>query len=220
MNRNRQIFFAVFFIVSLNLVFTLNASGDEYIIKQNDVLKTYVFDNPDLNVNTNVPPDGVITFPLVGEINVLGMSSQQLSEILQERLEYYLIDPKVSVFVTAYNPLNVYLLGAFKQAGALTYKPGNRLTDYISEAGGFLSNADLKNCYIYPLNREEEKREINLKELLEESEGGDIDIELEPFDTVYLPEKSGFLFTEWRDVADAVNIVVGLLTLYIVLSRE
>ena len=193
------------------------ASADEYVIKQSDGLKTYIFDNPDLNINTEVPPDGIITFPLVGEINVLGMSSKALSLALQDKLQYYLKDPKVSVFVTAYNPLNVYLLGAFKTPGAIGYKSGSRLTDYITEVGGFLSDADMKHCYIYPLDRSKPRQEFNLKKLLQES--NTIDIILEPFDTVYLPQKSGFLFSEWRDVADAVSIAVGLLTLYLIISR-
>jgi len=210
-------YLSIVFILAVAVV--TSAWADDCVIKQNDNLSTYVFDNQELNVNTSVPPDSLITFPIVGEINVLGLTTNQLAATLMEKLSYYLKDPKVSVFVTAYNPLNVYLLGAFRNPGAIPYKPGDRLTDYISEAGGFAPKANLKKCWIYPLNRQEDKREINLEELLEDTEN-EIAIDLQPFDTVYIPEKSGFLFTDWRDIADAVSIAVGLLTLYIVLQRE
>jgi polysaccharide export outer membrane protein len=155
----------------------------------------------------------------VGEINVLGITANQLAKILESKLSFYIIEPKVNVFVTAYNPLKVYVLGAVTNPGALDYKPGDRLTDYITEAGGFNQTADLKKCYIYPKDSTQKETKVNLKKILDK-DNPDLDIELKPFDTVYLKQKSGFIFSEWRDIADALSIIVGLFTLYLVISNQ
>ena len=190
----------------------------EYEIKPNDIIKTSVFDNSDLNVNFTVPPDGLVSFPLVGEIPVLGKTSRQLEIILAEKLAYYLKEPKVTVQITAYNPLKIYILGSVREPGAYDYKPENRLTDYLSEAGGFDPlRANLKHCYIFPADKSD-KIELNLKKLFR-SDSLDIEYELKPFDTIYLEAYSGFVFTEWRNIAEALNIIVGMFTLYIVLQR-
>ncbi|NQS98434.1 MAG: polysaccharide export protein [candidate division Zixibacteria bacterium] len=207
-------------LITLSILLTSvgNAANDEYVIKPNDMIQTYTFGAPELNINTSVPPDGMISFPMAGEISVLGLTADNLTRVLEERLSHYLINPKVNVFITAYNPLKVYILGAVRVPGAYDYKPGTRLTDYISEAGGFDIDADSKHCYIYPLNQDKPRKEINLKKLLESPES-DWDIEIEPFDTIFLKPKSGFMFSEWRDVADAINILLGVFTLYYIMSR-
>ena len=192
--------------------------SDDYIINPSDILRTYIFDNPDININTTVPPDGIINFPLVGELNVLGLSANKLSKLLEQKLGYYIANPKVSVFVTAYNPLNVYFIGALRNPGSYGYKSGNRLTDYIADAGGFGLDADLKICYIYSHGENTPVKIINLKDILETPESS-LNIPLQPFDTVYLKKKSGFLFSEWRDVADAMTIVVGVFTLYVIINK-
>ena len=194
-----------------------SASG--YEIKPSDDLKTYVYGNPDLNVSTIVPPDGKMTFPLVGEVSVLGITGEQLGTLLQEKLAYYIVDPKVSVFVTAYNPLKIYVLGSVRNPGAYTFKPGQRLTDYLAEAGSFDDRVDMKKCFVYSATEGQEVKIFDLEVLLENNKT-ELDIVLEPFDTVYIKKKSGFIFTEWRDIADALNIIVGLSTLYFVISTR
>ena len=208
------IIISVFILMSVSSV----SYGDDYIISPSDALRTFVFGNPDININTTVPPDGLINFPLVGEINVTGLSVNKLTRLLEEKLGYYIASPKVSVFVTAYNPLNIYLLGALRNPGTYGYKPGSRLTDYIADAGGFDKDVDLKVCHIYPQDESQPVKKINLKEILENPESS-LNIQLQPFDTVYMKNNSGFLFTEWRDVADAMNIIVGVFTLYVLVSR-
>lgn len=210
----------VFFLIVIFIIFsfTTESFSDEYVISPSDALRTYIFGNPDININTTVPPDGIISFPLVGEINVLGLSANKLTKLLEEKLSYYIANPKVNVFVTAFNPLNVYMLGAVRNPGSYGYKSGNRLTDYIADAGGFGPDSDLEICYIYPQDESQPKKIINLKDVLE-NPNSSLNIPLLPFDTVYLKKKSGFYFSEWRDVADAMNIVVGVFTLYVIISR-
>ncbi len=193
--------------------------AQEYVIKPNDQIKSSVFDNPDISVNAAVPPDGIISFPLVGELMVLGKTARQLEVMLADKLSYYIKNPKVSVQISAYNPLKIYLIGAFRNPGSYNYKPENRFVDYLSEAGGFDPlKADIKKCRIYSAGSIL-RMDIDLKELFK-ADSLNIGYELKPFDTIYLPEKSGFSFAEWRDVADAINIILGVFTLYLIIQRN
>lgn len=191
----------------------------DYIIKPNDNITTYIYGNPELNIDAVVPPDGNITFPLVGEVYVIGITPEKLSRILEERLGFYIVEPKVTILVTAYNPLKVYILGAVRSPGAYNYVPGQRLTDYLTLAGGFDVEANLKKCLVYSVKEGEEVIEYDLQVLLEKRMS-DLDIELQPYDTIYVKERSGFLFTEWRDIADALSIILGVFTLYFVISSR
>lgn len=194
-------------------------TSPNYIIKPNDNITTYIYGNPELNINAVIPPDGNITFPLAGEVYVIGITSEKLSRILEEKLSFYIVEPKVTTLLTAYNPLKVYLLGSVRTPGAYNYVPGQRLTDYLTLAGGFDIEANLKKCLVYSVKEDEEVKEYDLQELLEKRMS-DLDIELEPYDTIYVKKRSGFLVTEWRDIAEALSIILGVFTLYFVISTK
>jgi polysaccharide export outer membrane protein len=219
MRKTGSLVFLVTTVLALVLFFCEVSQGEtivdkEYLIKPQDGIKTYVYANTDLNISATVPPDGIVAFPLAGEINILNMTTDQLSKILSEKLSYYLKDPQVSVYITAIQPLKVYVLGAVTKAGAIDFKPGNRLTDYISEAGGFVQNADMKKCYVYPEDKSYPVKIIDMQLLLEEG-NTDLNIEIKAFDTVYIKKKPGFIFENWRDVAEFMRIITGIMTIYL-----
>lgn len=206
------------------IVFTtilVQAGGSEvnsYVIKPNDQIKTMVYGNPELNIATVVPPDGMISFPLIGEVNVLNKTPEQLSIILEEKLTRYLTEPDVSVIISPMQPLKVYVLGSVNKSGAVDYKPGNRLTDYIADAGGFSREADIEKCFIYPVNDSIKAQTISLKEILEEGKTS-LNVELRPFDTVYLQQKPGFTFSNWQEVGEFVRIITGIIAVYLWIDR-
>lgn len=188
------------------------------MIKPNDQIKTMVYGNPELNIATVVPPDGMISFPLIGEVNVLNKTPEQLSIILEEKLTRYLTEPDVSVIISPMQPLKVYVLGSVNKSGAVDYKPGNRLTDYIADAGGFSREADIEKCFIYPVNDSIKAQTISLKEILEEGKTS-LNVELRPFDTVYLQQKPGFTFSNWQEVGEFVRIITGIIAVYLWIDR-
>lgn len=212
-------------ILFLSIIFALTlpriaaAAGEEgYVIKPSDQIRTMVFGNPELNISAVVPPDGKISFPMAGEIYVLNRTADELSQLLKQKLSVYFKDPDVSVFVTAIQPLKVYVLGSVANAGAVDFKPGNRLTDYIADAGGFKREADIEECYVYPLSDTLASNIVNLKEILEEGKA-DLNLQLKPFDTVYIKEKKGFIFENWRDVGEFIRIITGIIAIYLWIDR-
>ena len=84
-----------------------------------------------------VSPQGTITLPLVGSMQVAGVTEQALTDALRARLSRYMYDPPVSLFVKQYGSREVAVVGAVEKPGLYTLKSGSdTLMEMISRAGG------------------------------------------------------------------------------------
>jgi polysaccharide export outer membrane protein len=103
-----------------------------------DVLTVSVYDEPDLSLQSiPVRPDGMIAVPLIGDVQAAGRTVDQLTAAITERLSRFVIEPKVSVIVTAFNSLNYTISGEVSQPGVYPLVTDVRLTEAVAKAGGF-----------------------------------------------------------------------------------
>jgi polysaccharide export outer membrane protein len=104
-----------------------------------DLLDIALFDLPDLSTQVRVTSDGEITFPLLGKLQVLGMTPLQVQDLIRARLVSgdFVKDPQVAVFVSEYANQSVYVLGEVNKPGAYPLLGAHRLYDFISAASGF-----------------------------------------------------------------------------------
>ncbi|MDP2939667.1 MAG: polysaccharide biosynthesis/export family protein [Candidatus Omnitrophota bacterium] len=72
---------------------------EEYAINKGDVLEIAVWQWPDLQKDVIVRPDGKISYPLVGDIRVDGMSLTALDDLLTKKLSEFIKSPEVSIMV-------------------------------------------------------------------------------------------------------------------------
>lgn len=80
--------------------------GDEteYLVGPGDVLDISVWKIPDLTIREIVVrPDGKISFPLIGELKVTGLSLTRLNQELTKALKSYIVNPQVSVMTRSLN---------------------------------------------------------------------------------------------------------------------
>jgi len=176
----------LFRIFLLLVCMVANVSADQgYLIGDEDVLQISVWGNPELNVQVPVRPDGMISFPLVGDVKATGVSPQDLKTILEKAISKYVKDPTVSVIITSINSFKVYVLGEgiTTTSGVVTLKRNTSLLQLIAQLGS-LKNADLDNSFILRDN----KKLINSFSRLVLK--GDIsqDIQLAPNDVVFIPD--------------------------------
>jgi polysaccharide export outer membrane protein len=109
----------------------------QYRIGNNDVLKITVLGHDDLTRTTVVSADGLIAFPLVGDVKVDGLTPAQLEAELKQRLgKDYLVDPQVSVVVETPRSQRVFVLGEFEKPGTYYLTGETRLIDVLSQGGG------------------------------------------------------------------------------------
>ena len=117
--------------------------GDgEYRLGVRDVLQITVFGHEDLTRTETVPSSGTLTFPLIGEIQVAGRTTDAVQRELTERREKdYLVNPHVTVRVKEYESQWVNVVGQVEEPGKYYLKGTARLADVITEAGGLADEA-------------------------------------------------------------------------------
>jgi polysaccharide biosynthesis/export protein len=119
-----------------------SALEQEYQIGEGDLLRITVYDNPDLDTVTRVSGEGRITFPLIGEIAVNGLTTVQVQKRIADRLRDGIIrKPEVSVFIQEYKSKKVTTLGEFVKPGLIELRGNATLMEVISNAGGVTANA-------------------------------------------------------------------------------
>lgn len=114
----------------------------DYRIGAKDLLEIKVFELPELNQTVRVSEDGSITLPLLGRVEIRGMTQNELEKRLAELLEEkYLRNARVSVFIREYRSTQVAIIGAVGKPGMYELVGRRNLLQMISLAGGFRENA-------------------------------------------------------------------------------
>ncbi|MCD6193962.1 MAG: polysaccharide biosynthesis/export family protein [Candidatus Aminicenantes bacterium] len=114
----------------------------EYRIGPKDLLEISVFGLDELNTTVRVSEEGKITLPLLGEVEVQGLTKTQVEKKLAELLERkYLQNPQVTVFIKEYQSKRVSVLGAVRNPGPYELLGRQTLLQIISEAGGMTEDA-------------------------------------------------------------------------------
>jgi polysaccharide export outer membrane protein len=111
-------------------------SDSTYVIGPSDELNISVWNEKQLTLTVPVRPDGMISLPLINDVQAAGRTPAQLRTTITEKLTKFVNDPQVTVIVTAMNSQQVYVLGYVVRAGAYRMLPGMTVLQAISSAGG------------------------------------------------------------------------------------
>lgn len=118
-----------------------DAEASAYRIDTGDRISITVYQEPDLSVNgVRVKADGTIAYPLLGDLQVAGLTSQKLHElVLSKLLDGYLKKPSISVSIDSYRLY--YIKGEVTRPGGYTFVDGLTVAKAVALAGGFTSRA-------------------------------------------------------------------------------
>ena len=114
----------------------------EYGVGPGDVLEVNVIGNDDLSRIPTVQTNGAITYPLLGEVQVAGLTVAEIQRKLTNLLEKdYLVKPQVEVKVREFNSQYVSVVGEVNSPGRKPLRGRTRLIDALLESGGFKATA-------------------------------------------------------------------------------
>ena len=114
----------------------------DYRVGPGDVLEIAVLGNADLTRTATVQPSGSITFPLLNEVPVAGLTVSEVQRRMTALLiKDFLVDPHVEVKVKEFQSQFVIVLGEVNAPGRKVLRGGSRLVDVLVEAGGFTPRA-------------------------------------------------------------------------------
>jgi polysaccharide biosynthesis/export protein len=116
--------------------------SNAYKIGALDVLEISVFKVPEMSKSVQVADSGTANFPLVGDIQVVGRTAQQVERDLAAKLgAKYLQNPQVTLFVKEYNSQRVTIEGAVKKPGVFPIRGQGSLMQFIAMSEGLDPNA-------------------------------------------------------------------------------
>lgn len=119
----------------------------EYVLGKGDSIRVVIFQNPDLTIETRVTENGTISYPLVGAMQVGGLSIPAAERTIAKALSDggFIQKPQVNILLLANRGNQVSVLGAVSRPGRFPLETFNtRLSEMIAIAGGITATgADL-----------------------------------------------------------------------------
>jgi polysaccharide export outer membrane protein len=138
-------------VAALVLLFarSVGALEPDYVLGPEDSITVVVLRHSDLNVSAVIPSDGKIVVPILGEILASGKTRLQLAKQIAEGLRGRVADPEVSVMLQGMRTRRVYVLGTGTGQHIIDLKPGWRVTEVITAAGGLTSRPELTHARLF-----------------------------------------------------------------------
>jgi polysaccharide biosynthesis/export protein len=170
---------------------TATAQSIPYQIGPGDVLRIFVWRNPELSVTVPVRPDGQVSMPLVQDVAATGITPGALAREIEKRLAKYVTDPNVTVIPSRFvGPFTyqVRVVGEAAVPRALPFRENMTLLDAMIETGGLTRYAaGNRATLVRTVNGAQESYQIFLDSLIKQ---GDIDanVALLPGDIIIIPQ--------------------------------
>lgn len=134
------------------------ANSDQYIIGPEDVLDIFVWKDEQLTKTVPVRIDGMISLPLVNDIQAAGLTPLQLKDVIVNKLKGYVDNPTVTVTVREANSYKIYVSGEVRTPGVMRIRSETTLLKAIISAGGFTEWANRRKILIISTENGKEKR--------------------------------------------------------------
>ena len=179
-----------------------------YILGPNDSIYINFEGVPLFSKNYLIDEQGEIFLPELKDF-LQGKTIKELENLLQEKYKPFIIDPEISIKITGYRPVKVYLGGELKKPGLYALNKLPRLFDAIKSAKGLTLYSNLEDIEIIRQNSLSQgggkiKTSINLLSLLE---NGDQSKNIRIFDGDYIfVKKSSELISKQLRLATRSNI--------------
>ena len=161
--------------------------GLEYRIGPEDVLHISVWKEEDLDREVLVRPDGGISFPLAGDLQVSGRTPIEVQDEIRSRLQRYVPDAEVTVSIEKVSGYTIFVLGEVEEPGQFTLGRYVDVVQALTLSGGFTPYANKRGIQIL---RRQDGREVTYKfDFRSVSRGRNLDqnIILQSGDVVLVP---------------------------------
>jgi polysaccharide biosynthesis/export protein len=162
-------------------------SNTAYKLNQGDALHVSVWGEETLKKDVKVLPDGSISFPLAGRVEVANSTSTEVEKRITEKLKTYLPDPQVTVLVTGTEGNRAYIIGKVLRPGTVLLTGPMTVLQALSQAGGLDKFADLDAIKVLRIgNGGQSTISVNYNKLIN-GQSLDSNILLRTGDTILVP---------------------------------
>ena len=163
-----------------------------YTLGAGDVVEVDIFRVEQYSGESQVLVDGTLNLPLVGKVDVRGLTLEEASGVLSRQYSQYLKRPLITLSLINRRPLQIGIAGEVSRPGSYTIEQGNtqsaRLSRLLETAGGITQAADLTQIKVYrpQLDGSQQALTVNLLALLKDGNLSQ-DVTLRDGDSVFIP---------------------------------
>lgn len=190
--------------------------GERIVDPNNELLQNNQMSQNRPQFNYLVQTDGTAKFPIVGQINVEGLTINEAELVLQDKYDQYY---KKSFVKLQFNNKRVVVLGATKNAGQIIplINENMSLVEVLALAGGLDINSKSQNIKV--IRGELSTPEVFQVNLSTVSGMKQSMLTIEPNDIIYIePWRRPFL-EGTRDIAPILSLISSTLALVLVLQN-
>jgi protein involved in polysaccharide export with SLBB domain len=164
-------------------------SAPDTTLGPNDLFDVRVYGEKDLSDTFRVASDGTIDYPLLGTVQVDGLTPSQVVKVIETGLREgdFLKTPHVSILVKEYQSKKISVFGQVKKPGTFPYQDGMSVVEAISLAGGFTSMARKNDTtVIRTIDGEKKRFKVPVQEI---GQGETANFTLRTGDIIFVPER-------------------------------
>jgi polysaccharide export outer membrane protein len=122
--------------------------AESFHVGPGDVLEISVWRDENLSREMVITPDGILSFPLVGDIHVANLSVAEIRKVITKRLSEYIPDASVAVMVKQINSLKAYVIGQVNNPGVFEITLETRVMQVLAQAKGLTPFAAERDIHI------------------------------------------------------------------------
>jgi polysaccharide export outer membrane protein len=170
------------------------AQAREYQLGAGDVVKITIFQNPDLTTETRIGESGSLTFPLIGDVKVGGLTTPAAEKLIAQRLKDggFVQQAQVNLIVMQFKGVQVSVLGQVNRPGRYPVEGAvYKVTDMLALAGGVTTLGSDTVTLVTSRSGKEERIEIDLPGMFK---AGNLsqDVMVSNGDLIYVPRAPVF----------------------------
>src|SRR3954471_19526076 len=170
-----------------------DVSSERYVIGPLDQLNIFVWRNQELGAKVQVRPDGMITTPLIPDLQAAGKTPAQLADDIRLALTKYVDDPRVTVMVESFQgsfSQQIRVVGATEKPASLPYRANMTLLDAMIAVGGLSQYAAGNRARLIrydPATGKQHEFQLKIANLLKRGDAS-ANVRLQPGDVIIIPE--------------------------------
>jgi polysaccharide export outer membrane protein len=123
--------------------------GEPYRVGSGDRLQVFVWKEADLSRELIVRTDGMVTVPLVGDVQASGLTTAELASVIQQKLGRFVTSPNVTVSIAGALSAQVYVVGRVAKPGAYPLDRPTTFLQALALAGGVAEFAKTDRILIF-----------------------------------------------------------------------
>lgn len=173
-------------------------ADSSYQVTSGDLVSVTVFPADEYSREVTVQPDGKIELPLLGAVLVKGLTSQEISRLLENRYAHFVANPRITVNLRRYAGRKLAILGDVRSPGYYEFHDGMKLLELVSMAGGITDYAKAAKTRILRVGVDQpETVQVNLQAALDGK--FDRNVRLLPNDIVFVPKGRFTQNAQWTN---------------------